>query len=100
MAISRIGDFSIAVSLQRYEDVMTGRIIAVGRHGNILVMVPYEIRGSEITPVTVHATDRKQITARIRAGRLETRRRELVVLAVAVHSAKGDVLLSREVVLL
>ena len=57
-------------SSERYKDTMTDRTIAVGRHGNALVMVPYEIRGNEIIPVTVHATDRKQITARVRSGRL------------------------------
>jgi uncharacterized DUF497 family protein len=56
-------------SSERYADTQTERMIAVGRHGNVLVMVPYEIKGNEIIPVTVHATDKKQITARLRSGR-------------------------------
>ncbi|XOF35201.1 MAG: hypothetical protein ACL93V_07925 [Candidatus Electrothrix sp. YB6] len=56
-------------SSERYADTQTERMIAVGRHGNALVMVPYEIKGKEIIPVTVHATDKKQITARLRSGR-------------------------------
>ena len=59
-------------SSERYEDTMTDRMIAVGRHDNALVMVPYEIRGNEIIPVTVHAIDRKQIAARLRSGRLKS----------------------------
>ncbi len=43
----------------RYTDTLTERAVAVGRHGNVLVMVPYEIKGNEIIPVTVHATDKK-----------------------------------------
>ena len=57
-------------SSERYTDTQTERTIAVGRHGNLLVMVPYEVKGNEIIPVTVHATDKKQIAARIRSGRL------------------------------
>ncbi|XCN71160.1 MAG: hypothetical protein Q3M24_12630 [Candidatus Electrothrix aestuarii] len=56
-------------SSERYADTQTERMIAVGQHDNLLVMVPYEIRGNEIIPVTVHATDKKQITARLRSGR-------------------------------
>ncbi|MCI5131717.1 MAG: hypothetical protein D3904_09365 [Candidatus Electrothrix sp. EH2] len=59
-------------SSERYEDTMTDRMIAVGRHDNAFVMVPYEIRGNEIIPVTVHAIDRKQIAARLRSGRLKS----------------------------
>lgn len=56
-------------SSERYADTQTERMVAVGRHGNVFVMVPYEIKGNEIIPVTVHATDKKQITARLRSGR-------------------------------
>jgi hypothetical protein len=45
---------------------MTERAVAVGRHCDVLVMVPYEIKDNAIIPVTVHAADRKQITARIK----------------------------------
>lgn len=56
-------------SSERYFDTMTERAVAVGRHGDVLVMVPYEIKDNAIIPVTVHAADRKQITARIKSGR-------------------------------
>jgi hypothetical protein len=56
-------------SSERYFDTMTEREVAVGRHGDVLVMVPYEIKDKDIISVTVHAADRKQITARIKSGR-------------------------------
>jgi hypothetical protein len=58
-------------SSERYADTQTGRTIAVGRHENLLVMVPYEVKGNEIIPVTVHATDKKQIAARMKSGRFK-----------------------------
>ncbi len=56
-------------SSERYIDTVTDRTVAVGRHGSVLVMVPYEMQGNSIIPVTIHATDRKQITARVNSGR-------------------------------
>jgi hypothetical protein len=41
----------------------------VGRHDRQLVMIPYEVSGDTITPVTVHAITRQQIRFRLRAGR-------------------------------
>jgi len=56
---------------ERYYDSTTGRMIAIGKDGQKLVMIPYEeTREDEITPVTIHATNRKQINYRIRSGRL------------------------------
>ena len=55
---------------ERYVDTATGRVIAVGRHQDVLVMIPYERFGKENVPVTVHATSREQINMRVRSGRL------------------------------
>ena len=54
---------------ERYYDTSTGRFIAVGRHGQRLCIIPYEIQEDAIVPVTVHVTTRQQITQRIRKGR-------------------------------
>ena len=56
-------------SNERYIDTATGRRIAVGRCGKILVMVPYEASCERVIPVTVHATTRRQIALRVKAGR-------------------------------
>lgn len=55
---------------ERYLDTTTGRLVALGRHGDLLVMVPYEIEGDSLRPVTIHATTRQQINVRLRTGRL------------------------------
>ena len=57
-------------SAERYVDSSTRRWIVVGRHDELLVMIPYETEANVITPVTVHVTTREQINARIRSGRL------------------------------
>jgi hypothetical protein len=56
-------------SSERYSDTTTGRRVAVGRHHNKLVMIPYEADENSITPVTIHVTTRQQIDFRIRTGR-------------------------------
>ena len=56
-------------SSERYFDMATGRHVAVGRHGKILVVIPYEIDEDSITPITIHATTRQQINFRLRTGR-------------------------------
>lgn len=56
-------------STERFVDTVTGRRIAVGRCGKTLVLVPYEIRNEVITPITVHATTRRQIAFRVQTGR-------------------------------
>lgn len=56
-------------STERYLDTATGRIVAIGRHEKILVLIPYERDGATIIPVTVHATNRQQINSRLRSGR-------------------------------
>ncbi len=56
-------------SSERYVDRVTGRHIAVGRHKQLLVIIPYEIEGNIPTPVTIHVTSRKQIKFRLKSGR-------------------------------
>jgi len=46
---------------ERYFDTATGRNVVVGKHGRMLVLIPYERIGDGITPVTIHATTRQQI---------------------------------------
>ena len=61
----------VRYSEERYFDTTTHRLIAVGRHDSRLIIVPYEKEGDMITPVTVHATTRQQITFRLRTGRYQ-----------------------------
>ncbi len=56
-------------STEKYFDTATQRMIAVGRHNDTLVMIPYEEQDDKITPVTIHATTRQQINFRIKTGR-------------------------------
>ncbi len=39
-------------SSERYADTVTGRLVAIGRHMNLLVMIPYKQEGGTMTPVT------------------------------------------------
>ena len=54
---------------ERYIDNETHRLIAIGKHKNTIVLVPYEESETSLTPVTVHATTRQQINFRIKTGR-------------------------------
>ena len=54
---------------ERYFDTVTRRSIAVGKHDDKLVIIPYKKQGNEITPVTIHATTRQQINFRLKTGR-------------------------------
>lgn len=56
-------------STERYYDTETGRLVVIGRHDNILVIMPYEENESDITPVTVHAITRQQVNFRLNSGR-------------------------------
>jgi hypothetical protein len=56
-------------SSERYVDTATDRRIAVGRCGKTLVLVPYEASGDVVTPITIHATTRRQIAFRVQTGR-------------------------------
>ena len=54
---------------ERYFDTLTRRLIAIGKHDNILIMIPHEIKGEIIYPITIHATTRQQINFRLKTGR-------------------------------
>lgn len=54
---------------ERYFDTVTGRNVVVGKHGRLLVLIPYEEGGDDVTPVTIHATTRQQINFRLKNGR-------------------------------
>ena len=56
-------------SMERYFDTATHRMVAVGRHGGRLIAVPFERKDGRITPITVHATTRRQINFRLKTGR-------------------------------
>jgi hypothetical protein len=58
-------------SSERYVDTVTGRLVAIGRHGNFLVMISYEWESGVLTPVTIHATNRQQINSRVKSGRFK-----------------------------
>jgi hypothetical protein len=59
----------VRYSPERYLDTVTGRAVAVGRHDDVLIVVPYEASGRSLTPITVHATTRQQISFRLKTGR-------------------------------
>jgi len=58
-------------SSERYVDTVTERVVAIGQHEKLLVMIPYELKGCTLTPVTIHATNRQQINSRIKSGRFK-----------------------------
>ena len=58
-------------SSERYVDTVTGRMVTIGRHEQLLVMIPYEMKGHTLTPVTIHATSQQQINSRIKSGRFK-----------------------------
>ncbi len=60
----------VRYSNERYVDRTTGRWMAIGRHKGVLVLIPYEIKAQQLTPVTVHTTTRQQINLRLKTGRL------------------------------
>ena len=60
----------VRYSGERYFDTVTGRLIAVGRIDDLLVIIPYDTDQGSITPVTTHATTRQQINFRLKTGRL------------------------------
>ena len=59
----------VRYSSERYRDTVTGRLVAIGRHDERLIVIPYESRGDELIPVTVHVTSRQQINVRVKSGR-------------------------------
>ena len=56
-------------SSERYMDTVSGRMVAIGRHEKLLVIIPYEQKSGTVTPVTIHATSRQQINSRLKSGR-------------------------------
>ncbi|AMM41174.1 hypothetical protein HS1_001371 [Candidatus Desulfofervidus auxilii] len=66
--IAKIEDI-IRYSTERYFDTITQRVIVVERHDDRLVLIPYEEKGNEVTPITIHTTTRQQINFRLKAGR-------------------------------
>lgn len=62
-------DEIVKYSPERYFDTVTGRRVVVGRYENHLVMIPYELDGDLLTPITIHVSSRQQINFRIRTGR-------------------------------
>ena len=58
-------------SSERYFDTETERTIVVGRHEKQLVVIPCEILGDVVTPVTVHPITRQQIRFRLQTGRFK-----------------------------
>jgi hypothetical protein len=59
-------------SSERYYDVETDRAIVVGKHGEKLVVIPYEQSENTITPITIHATTRQRIRFCLKTGRFIT----------------------------
>jgi len=59
----------VRYSGERYFDTATGRLIAVGRMDDLVVMIPYDTDPGSITPVTIHATTRQQLNFRLKTGR-------------------------------
>lgn len=57
-------------SQERYFDNDTHRYVAVGKHNDSLLMIPYEQSVDGITPITVHTTTRQQLKFRLKTGRL------------------------------
>ena len=66
--LAKIEDI-VRYSAERYFDTTTGRLVVVGRHDNIPVMIPYETDEDTIIPITIRATTRQQINFRLRTGR-------------------------------
>jgi len=55
----------------RNVDTVTERVVAIGRHEKLLLMILYELKGHTLTPVTIHATTRQQINSRIKSWRFK-----------------------------
>lgn len=59
----------IRYATERYFNTQTLRHIVIGRCGDALVLIAYDENDVAITPVTVHAVTRPQITMRVQTGR-------------------------------
>lgn len=56
---------------ERYFDIETQRSVVVGKHRDQLVMIPCDVEGDIVTPVTIHAVTKQQIRFRVRSGRFQ-----------------------------
>jgi len=56
-------------SEERYFDTVTQRFIAIGKHDDRLVMIPFEKKENKIIPITIHTTTRQQVNFRLKTGR-------------------------------
>ncbi len=55
---------------ERYLDTSTERLVVIGKHSNVLVMIPHDLDEDDaIMPITIHATSRQQINYRVKSGR-------------------------------
>lgn len=62
----------IRYSSERYFDTSTDRWVVVGKHSDILVMIPHEIdQNKEVIPITIHVTTRQQVNYRVKSGRFD-----------------------------
>ncbi len=55
-------------STERYHDADIGRTVVVGRHDSRLGIIPCDVDGEIVTPVTAHAITRHQLRFRLRTG--------------------------------
>lgn len=62
-------EYIVRFSAERYFDILTRRNIVIGRHGNRLVLIPYEEDEGTVTPITVHGTTRQQVNLNVLTGR-------------------------------
>ena len=56
-------------STERYFDTFSQRMVVVGKHDDLLVIIPFEQKNKTITPITIHVITRQQIKFRIKTGR-------------------------------
>ena len=54
---------------ERYSDTITRRMVAVGKHDDRLILIPYERSENSIIPITIHVITQQQIKFRLRTGR-------------------------------
>jgi hypothetical protein len=62
---------AVRYSKERYRDTSTGRLVVIGETSGGPVLIPYELDQGVLRPITVHATTRAQVLARIQSGRFE-----------------------------
>ncbi len=50
---AKVRGFDLGKITERYFDTITQRMVVVGRHDDKLVLIPYEEKDNEITPITI-----------------------------------------------